>query len=492
MKNKHMINRALIFLMVVCLLTVPAALAQNTSDSNSQAAPTNGNSQTAATDNNNNNNTQTVPANSSIQAPPDNPWYANSDGAYSVSLGTGQLISLYPQIRTDQSMTNGEYAEGAQPPSARRDYRYQFFYGGAIESVYTNNIGNTTPGVSNDLYSTAIEPYMALFMPTRTGRFLAQYSGIITPTDTQGGDAQAFHTITLSGMGSFSPRLFWGVSSSGSYGSESARLQGPLSFLVISATPVADTTSDAVLLNANNVAFLENRVQLGWLKSRRDRFTLSAFHTYTGIQSDAAQPVGSHANSVGSKLEYDRSMTQRVDLRAFGEADTVLTGPTCNTYGVGVGLGVKMSHSVVFDIAGGPQWSNANCGSPQSANFSASLVKNFGNRDRIYASVNRQFTTFATVDSRWEDNATVGFSKGISRVTLTTDAGYLRGTSVTNVIPAYHGYFIAPRARLKVTNAVGFTAGYRVFKGSGGDLVSGSVSYATVGLEFYPAPIRFR
>lgn len=489
MKNKRMINRALIFLAMAFLLAGPAALAQNASDSNNQA-PANGNSQVPA-DNNSNTNTQTAPADSSTQAPADNPWYANSDGAYSVSLGTGQLISLYPQMRTDQSMSNGEYAEGAQPPSARRDYRYQFFYGGAVESFYTNNIGNTTPGVSNDLYSTAIEPYVALFMPTHTGRFLAQYSGVITPTDTLGGDAQAFHTITLSGMGSFSPRWFWGISTSGSYGSEAARLQGPLSFLVVSATPVADTTSDAVLLNANNVAFWQNRFSLGWLKSRRDRITFSAFHTYTGIQGDTADPLGSHANSIGAKLEYDRSLTQRIDMRTYGEADTVLTGPTCNTYGAGIGLGMRLSHSVVFDIAGGPQWSNANCGSPQSANFSASLVKNFGNRDRIYASVNRQFTTFATVDSRWEDNATVGFSKGISRVTLTTDAGYLRGTSVTNVIPAYHGYFIAPRARLKVTNALGFTAGYRVFKGSGGDLVSGSVSYATVGVEFYPAPLRF-
>ncbi|HKR94163.1 MAG TPA: hypothetical protein VJW55_02310, partial [Candidatus Angelobacter sp.] len=448
MKNKRMINRALIFLAMACLLAGPAALAQNASDSNNQAAPTNGNSQAAPADNNNNTNTQTVPADSSAQAvsadsstqaPADNPWYANSDGAYSVSLGTGQLISLYPQMRTDQSMSNGEYAEGAQPPSARRDYRYQFFYGGAVESFYTNNIGNTTPGVSNDLYSTAIEPYVALFMPTHTGRFLAQYSGVITPTDTLGGDAQAFHTITLSGMGSFNPRWFWGISTSGSYGSEAARLQGPLSFLVVSATPVADTTSDAVLLNANNVAFWQNRFSLGWLKSRRDRITFSAFHTYTGIQGDTADPLGSHANSIGAKLEYDRSLTQRIDMRTYGEADKVLTGPTCNTYGAGIGLGMRLSHSVVFDIAGGPQWSNANCGSPQSANFSASLVKNFGNRDRIYASVNRQFTTFATVDSRWEDNATVGFSKGISRVTLTTDAGYLRGTSITNVIPAYHG-----------------------------------------------------
>jgi hypothetical protein len=169
----------------------------------------------------------------------------------------------------------------------------------------------------------------------------------------------------------------------------------------------------------------------------------------------------------------------------------VLNGPKCNTYGGGLGLGIKMSHSVVFDIAGGPQWSSAACGSPQSANFSASLVKNFGHQDKIYASVNRMFTTVAQLDSRWEDNATVGFSKMIRRLTLTTDAGYLRGTSITTITPAYHGYFIAPRIRYKIMSSLGFSAGYRSFHGAGGNLVSGNASYAVVGLEWYPRPLHF-
>jgi hypothetical protein len=487
MKNKHMINRVLTFLAMVCLLAGPAAFAQNSSDSNTKAAPADSNTKAAPADN----NSQAVPVDSSNQAPPDNPWYANSDGAYTVSLGTGQLISLYPQIRSDQSMSSGEYAEGAQPPSARRDYKYQFFYGGSVESVYTNNLSNITPGANNELYSTSIEPYVAVFMPTRTGRFLVQYSGVVNPNDTAGGGPQAFNTVTLSAMGSLSERWYWSASSSGSYGSESARLQGPLNFLVVQATPIADTTSNAVLLRASNVAFVEDRFGIGWLKSRRDRISLTAFHTYTGIQGDNINPIGSHANSVGTKIEYTRSLTQRIDLSSYGEADTVLNGPTCNTYGGGLGLGVKMSHSVVFDIAGGPQWSTANCGSPQSANFSASLMKNFGSQGRLYGSVNRMFTTIAQLDSRWEDNATVGFSRDIRRLTLTTDAGYLRGSSVTTVVPAYHGYFVAPRVRYRITRALGFTAGYRSFQGSGGNLGSGRVNYATAGFEFYPAPLRF-
>lgn len=465
MKKAYNMQRALFFLIiaVAATLALPGAFGQSSSDSQ--------------------------------EKPADNPWYANSDGAYTVSLGTGQLISLYPQLRTDQSVSSGEYADAGQPVTSRvRDYRYQFFYGGSVNSVYTNSVGGVSTGGNSDLISTSIEPYAAVFLPTRTGRFLLQYSGIVNPNDTASGDPQSYHTLTLSGLGSFSERWFWTASSSGSYGSESARLQGPLSFLVVSSTPIADTTSTAVLLRAKNVAFSESSVGLGWLKSRRDRISLNVFHTYTGIEGGSttiSQTAGSHANAIGSKLEYVRALTQRIDLRSYGEADTVLNGPKCNTYGGGLGLGIKMTHSIMLDVAGGPQWSSATCGSPQSANFSASLVKTFGHQDRVYASVNRMFTTVATLDSRWEDNATVGFSKMLRRYTFTTDAGYLRGTPITTIIPAYHGYFIAPRLRYKITKSLGISAGYRSFHGAGGNLVSGNASYAVVGLEWYPAPLRF-
>jgi hypothetical protein len=462
MKTFHIMNRILIFTLAA-LLASPAALGQSSS--------------------------------SNQEKPADTPWYANTDGAYTVSLGTGQLISLYPQARSDQSVSSSEYADSGQPVTMRSQaYKYQLFYGGSVNSVYTNSVGGITTGGNIDLVSTSIEPYVAFFAPTRTGRYLLQYSGVVNPNDTASGDPQAYHTLTLSALGSFNERWFWTASSSGSYGSESARLQGPLSFLVVSSTPIADTTSTAVLLRAKNVAFIENSVGLGWLRSRRDKITLNVFHTYTGIEGDSAAALfsaGSHANAVGSKLEYSRAMTQRIDLRAYGEGDTVLNGSKCNTYGGGLGLGIKMSHSVVFDVAGGPQWSSATCGSPQSANFSASLVKNFGHQDRIYASVNRMFTTVATLDSRWEDNATVGFSKMLRRYTFTTDAGYLRGTSITTITPAYHGYFVAPRVRYRIMNSLGISAGYRSFHGAGGNLVSGNASYAVVGLEWYPAPLHF-
>jgi hypothetical protein len=504
MKNTNMINKTRFFFSAVLmlLLAVPASWAQSTDNSQpdpnkQEAAQSDASKQETAQSDTTRQSESKKPEvkKEETEKVPDTPWYADTNGAYTVSLGTGALISLYPQPRSYQEAYNGEYAEGAQPPmiAARNDYRYQFFYGGTITSAYRNDLSGLAPGTTTDAVSTSIQPYLAFFTPTKTGRYLLQYSGVINPNDTQNGDPQAYHSLTLSAMGAFNERWVWFASSSGSYGSEAARLQGPLSFLVVQATPIADSTSNAILLRANNVAFLENKIGLGWLKSRCDRITVSAFHTYTGIEGNSSiGTAGTHANGIGAKGEYTRSLTQRIDLRSYAQAATELNGPKCNSYGVGMGLGFKLSHSVVFDVAGGPQWTTATCGSPVSATFSASLVKSLGYRTRIYGSVYRQFTTIASLDSRWEDTAAVGFSTVIQRLTFSTDAGYLRGEPVTTVVPSYHGWFVAPRARLKILDTLGLTAGYREFHGSGGNLVTGNLSYAYAGIEWYPAPVRWR
>ena len=198
-------------------------------------------------------------------------------------------------------------------------------------------------------------------VPTRTGRYLLQYSTIVTPNDTANGGPQAYHTVALSGMGSLGDRWYWTLGTNGSYGSESARLQGPLSFMVVDSTPVADTAS-AVLLSDSNVAFTESTFGLGWLKSRRDKITFSVSHVYTGIEGDPTTPgsFGSHSNAVGAKIDYERALTPRVDLSTYGETDSVLTGPTCNTYGGGLGLSASVvSQSFSVNVRSGPQWTTS-------------------------------------------------------------------------------------------------------------------------------------
>jgi hypothetical protein len=181
-----------------------------------------------------------------------------------------------------------------------------------------------------------------------------------------------------------------------------------------------------------------------------------------------------------------------VDVRVYGDANTILNGPTCNSYGGGVGATVRMSHSVSFDGQVGPQRNSASCGGQQGVAFSASLVKGLRNGDRIYATGARVFTTAYRTNGFWEDNAAVGFAKGFGRMTLVGEAGYLRGETLAAPNASYEGYFVAPRLRIKINNNMGFSAGYRLFNETGGGLQSGNLRFALVSIDWYPAPIHFR
>src|SRR6476661_6984310 len=210
MKNLKTTNRVLVSF-CAALVMIASAFAQTTQKAEQTAEPTA--AQAPAQDKSSDAADQKAVV--TTESSTDLPWYPNSPGAYTVSLGSGQLISLYPPQRNDQTIPNGEYVEGQQSIALKsKDYKYQMLYGLSAYSVYTNSVGGL--GTANsDLISTSVSPYLALFLPTRTGRYIAQYSAVVNPNDTQSGGPQAYHTLTFSGMGSITERLYWNVATSG-------------------------------------------------------------------------------------------------------------------------------------------------------------------------------------------------------------------------------------------------------------------------------------
>lgn len=412
---------------------------------------------------------------------------SNAD-SYAVSLGTGELINMNGD-QSVETMSLAEYAVSLRARPKQSNLKNLFFYGLSASSVYTNSFAGL--GV-RDLVSTSVNPYLAALVPTKTGSFMVQYSAVVNPNDTSTGDPQAYHSAGVKAGGSFTRRWAWELAGSGSYGSESARFQGPLTYVVVQTTPVVDTNSAAFLQRTKNVVFSYNSAHLSWLAGRKDVLGWTAFHTYTGIEGASVLSSGTHSNSVGAAMDYAHTVSTRFSWKAYGQAQTLLNGPTCNTYGGGLGAAVKITHAVAFDVAAGPQRNSASCGGQQTANFSATLVTTLKNKDRVYASANRVFRTAYRTDGTWEDNASAGFSKNIGRLNLTTDAGYVRGDTLILGVKPYRGYFVSPRLRIKATETLGFSAGYRTFRGTGGDVVSGNLSFAVVSVEYYPPAIHFR
>lgn len=417
--------------------------------------------------------------------------------SYAVSLGTGELINM----SGGQAPGN---ASSGEPPSSlteyddaslvslrRREFNNQFLYGLSVASAYVT--ADSGPGVSGQELTTLV-PYLALLVPTKTGGYLVQYSAVVNPNDAsvQGGGTKAYHSASLSAHGALSRRWLWALRANGNYGSEAARAEGPLTFLVIQNVSVADASA-TVRLPATNVLFLANGADLIFQRSPRDTLTFSLSDVYTDIHSNPAAPIVTrNSNTLSMNVGYERSLSSRLSLLGYGDIGTVFIGfgPGCYTYGGGVGLSVRLSYRVRLEVQGGPQGNTPGCGGPENGNFSATVTANVNARDTFYASIKHVFSTAYQVNGTGQDSYVAGFMKGFRRFNFAVDAGYIRETLIA--APTYNGYFIAPRLHFKINKSLGFTAGYRDLHGSGGKVVGGNLNYAVVSLDWYPPGLHFK
>jgi hypothetical protein len=434
------------------------------------------------------------PSSGNPEKPVDAPMKQNTS-SYAVSLGTGELINMNGEQSAGNASSGEpplsltEYEDGLRVRPRSREFKNQFSYGLSVASAYASTDSGT--GTSRQELATIV-PYFAVMVPTKTGSYVLQYSAVINPDDTsvQGGGLKAYHSASLTAQGALSRRWYWTLTGNGSYGSESARAEGPLTFLVIQNTPVADASA-TVRLPATNILFLDNTARLTFQRSSRDTISFALSDTYTEIRSDSATPVsGLSSNTLGVKADYARTVSSRLSLIAYGDIGTMFTSPACYAYGGGVGLSAKLSYRVRLEVQGGPQHTSAGCGPGLSGNFNATITANLNARDRVYASASRVFATAYQVNGTGEDSYVAGFFKNLGRFNFATDAGYIRETLMA--APPYNGYFVAPRLQFKITGSLGFTAGYRVLHGAGGNVVRSNLNYAVVSLDWHPASLHFK
>lgn len=412
--------------------------------------------------------------------------------SYTVSLSTGELI----YITADQDANSGqspadlaEYRDGYRAGWERKKSRRELLYGVSLASAYVSDY----PGLGmGSTLSTTISPYLALLMPTKAGSLILQYDAVVNPHDThvRGGGAQAYQGFSLSAQGALSRRWSWMLSGNAGYGSQAARIEGPLTFSLVQSVPVLNAGS-TVLLPATNVLLSTNTGRLTFQKNERNSFAFTVFHTYTGISGDPNNPSapGEHSNSADMRLQYTHLISSRLALTTEGDEETLFGASTCYAYGAGLGLSVKLSRAVSLALDGGPRFVSPGCGG-QGGDFMVVLTGQLNRKDRVYANVSRTFTPAYQVNGTWQDSAGAGFSKNLARSTLAMDAGFVHQT-LTNAA-AYRGYFVSPRIHFKIVNSLGFTASYRVLHATGGGLASGNLNFAAVSLDWYPAGLRFK
>jgi hypothetical protein len=409
-------------------------------------------------------------------------------------------VSAYPTNTSGD--TDAPNASSAQPPLAlaeyedglrlpgRGDFRKQLYYGLSLAMAYSNDYSGV--GSPSQVFS-MMSPYLGLVLPTRTGSFVLQYNAVLSPHDenVRGGGPEAYHQFSLTGQGVWTRRWSWKLVGNGGYGSEALRLEGPLMFSVVGTIPVLNVGS-TVLLPATNILFVSDSGQLVFRKNERNSFTFTLNHTYTGINGDVNNPklAEDHLSTAEVKVDYTHWFSPRLALTTYGEQETLLGSTLCSGYGAGLGISAHLSPLVSFEAAAGPQFTSDGCGGAKSGDFSAAITGHLNQKDRVYAKVSRMLSAEFQVRPTWQNTVAGGFSKSLGKSILSTDAGFVRETFIG--LPAYQGFFVAPRLHVKIGNGLGLSTGYRAFWLTGGALPKGNLNLATVSLDWYPAGLRLK
>jgi hypothetical protein len=400
----------------------------------------------------------------------------------SASLLNGQSIPL------TQGASMFQYS-GGRTTTGGPALQSQLLYGGTFSAIFMQDYGTSS---IQQFVDGIASPYIGIYAPTHTGGITVQYSGEFSPVDAFTSTFQAFHTFSLTAVGAITHRWFWGISGTGSYGSDAVQFEGPLPSLIVDLVPVISPVEPAEFFIGRTIAFADDAVEIGWLGTNRDRFTITGFHEYSDISSSslAGGLSGNQSNALGSKFQYSRDVTPRFEFNLYGQQEHTMTDD-CDQYGGGAGISARLTYTWHLDVNGGPEWTSAACGNQSNYNFYGALIKEARGKAQFYLVGWQDYDIAYQTPNSWEDAAAIGFAKPLGENwSIESSVGYSRGDPLIQSSSPLEGYYASPLLRRKLTDATSLSFGYRLFHPTAGNTVGGNLNFAVVSLEWSPGPFH--
>jgi hypothetical protein len=231
-------------------------------------------------------------------------------------------------------------------------------------------------------------------------------------------------------------RWSWDFQASGSYGQDSIRFLGSPQTVAVGEVPGTGPNSASYLADAGTVTYAEGGVGAKYRKSERDSLEIrfvNAYTHYTGLDE---------SNSFATlNLAYDRDLSPRLGLLAYGQNTYYYGALHCKSYGGGVGLNWKPSENTLLSLSGGPQIDTSECGSQQGFAYSFSFSTRLSGKSQIYLLSDRQPTTSYLGPGLWQESSSGGYQRQVmSRGTVSFDVGYVASDTLT-AVDSYHGTY---------------------------------------------------
>jgi len=357
-----------------------------------------------------------------------------------------------------------------------------FMYGmGLSESYEDFSAGTAGQNFSDIIWN----PHVALINASNHSSFSVQYAPSIVQATSGSSGHQVFHAGDFSLGQPIAPNWALQLTSSETYGTDSARLLGPLAFQVNGGVPIVNSNSALFQLNRGKVFTTTNDLDLRWQRNPSQAVSFT-------VGENTLLPDGGPDNStIFGQLSYSVAVTSRTGLNFGGNFyHRVFTQGNCDAYGFTVGISHQFTRYINIWLGGGPEFMSSPCTGGLGGNYVLSMSVPLSRVSRLGLMAERSYASSFLVNSQWTDTAAVSYSRQLSEaIGVTLNSGYARSVGALIGPGAYTAYFADADLSWRLSRTISVTTTYRRFEQVSGGPDQGQ-NVAMISLGWNPLPIR--
>lgn len=324
---------------------------------------------------------------------------------------------------------------GGPPIQVEQPRHLRWLYGLAMTQGYDSDVAG--PFSNIDSWTSTYDGYIAA-----AWRFTKSY--VILQQDTSythfGSALLQGHTFNQTGLlatGELDPNIGWIFEAHSYEGNNTLTQFAPLPGVVVGGVTIASPGVATAGFNEGFVWGTDVVSTLNWKPDHRDIFTFRAENA-----NEQFFDLNLHNNLTTLEAQYQRGLTQETYGGVYAVTHHETGDFDCDGFGFGLVGSTKPTERLYLQASGGPEFDTGGCRRHQGFDLHFAAVYKANRSTWLYAAADRQFSSGFVPNSTWEDDASVGLGKQLTRrLTFNLGAGYISGyTGGGFLVPATTGY----------------------------------------------------
>ena len=359
---------------------------------------------------------------------------------------------------------------GGPPIEVQQSRHLRWLYGLAVTQGYDSNAAG--PFSDIDTWTSTYEGYLAAAWRFNRSYVVLQQDTSYTHFGSNLLQGHAFNQESLLATGELDPNIGWIFEAHSFEGNNTLTQLLSLPGIVVNGVTIASPGVATAGFDEGFIWGTDVVSTLNWKPDRRDIFSFRAENA-----NQQFFDLNLHDNLTTLELQYQRGLTQETFGGVYGLTRHETGTISCDSVGFGLIGSTKPTDRLYLQASGGPQFDSTGCRRHQGFELHFAAVYRARHSTWLYAAADRQYSMGFVPNSTWEDDASVGLGKQLTRrLVLSLSTGYLSGyTGGGFLVPAttgYRGFYEQAQLIQRLSKSFTFEGTYRRYDQSAAGLAT--------------------